>query len=926
MGRLNRLNRPRAHRREAGYTLVELLVVVLLTGALAAIVGSLAVHFGHVQQQQQERMAQLNLMNDASTMLDQDVRDATVLRKGTAHELDLLISRADPEDGQTRCADRDWVIDPDTHTISLTSVVYEKPDCTGATAPLPTTQLTIPRVDVDTSTFTYTMRGQLGGHQINLANLADGQIQNGHDIGEIDWTWSTQAYADGTQSMPLAFTDSANIQADGTDPATRSTALQASPAVLTVITTPEGKVAPTLQWVDPNPDITTSYTVLRDAYPEGEPDNGDLMKFDAVFTPSDPATHTWTWTDNKAGQALPAGWTARYSVMAGLKDNTWGPESNIVATGLRPDQVQNVIATGHPTSISLTWDPQVGATGYDIYRDGNLIAWTTGHDSTSFTDQPGVLGWAGSGYGHSHTYNVVAVNRWEDLLTTGIVNKPLDPTHTPPYTVTQEYMAATTRLASADTPAAGAFTAPAAPTITVTPTTSWGMTVAWTPAPWVGSGPTSKDGVARDRGWVVSTNGSPSASPDGTWTPEWGGAETTAGTTSRLVSYTQGQVAGQYRTYTAATVNPVGASPASSPVTGLQRPPTPTCTANATSTRAATVTVDRPAIPSAYTASSVSGGVKADGASSVTGTGVQAGTTFGIDGLMHATTSTFTAANQNGSPANGGWSDSTNCATTTATLGVTITGWSSSTRTINATASAQNGSSQNITLEGVATIGGLSGTWDPLPDGTGYTVTARNSDGVNNVAARVGVATKVLAAPGAPGCTTSVSGGVGNASLTVSGGAQVKLGSGGTVYASPRTYVGLSGGTYTGYARNTSSDGYNVSYSGWSNCGSGFIPTVIGSGYSGWDDICAAHAGDGAVRDQLFSSAVSQANPQNETINAPELDATAAVLLSQNADGSYRCGFSVAYQGWTSRGATGNVYFGTVVMGWNSGGGGVIFN
>ena len=185
MGRRHSLDQPRDVRRDAGYTLVEMLVAVMLMGALAAIVGSLAVHFGHVQQQQQERMAQLNLMNEASTMLDQDVRDATVLRKGTAHELDLLISRADPEDGQTRCADRDWVINPDTHTISLTSVVYEKPDCTGATAPLPTSQWTIPRVDVDTSTFQYTMRGQLGGHQINLANLPDGKIQNGHDIGEI---------------------------------------------------------------------------------------------------------------------------------------------------------------------------------------------------------------------------------------------------------------------------------------------------------------------------------------------------------------------------------------------------------------------------------------------------------------------------------------------------------------------------------------------------------------------------------------------------------------------------------------------------------------------------------------------------------------------------------------------------------------------
>ncbi len=106
---------------------------------------------------------------------------------------------------------------------------------------------------------------------------------------------------------------------------------------------------------------------------------------------------------------------------AGLKDGTWGPGSNMVATGLRPAQVQNVVATGHPTSVSLSWDAVEGATSYDVYRDGVLQAWTTGHDATSFTDQPGVYGWSGDGYGHSHKYEVVAVNRLFAFSGVGVV-------------------------------------------------------------------------------------------------------------------------------------------------------------------------------------------------------------------------------------------------------------------------------------------------------------------------------------------------------------------------------------------------------------------------------------------------------------------------------------------------------------------------
>ena len=83
-----------------------------------------------------------------------------------------------------------------------------------------------------------------------------------------------------------------------------------------------------------------------------------------------------------------------------------------------------------------------------------------------------------------------------------------------------------------------------------------------------------------------------------------------------------------------------------------------------------------------------------------------------------------------------------------------MTGISASTRTVNATAANGWGTSQNITLEGVRTDAGLSSSWDPLGDGTGYTVTARNSDGYNDVAAQAGIATATVATPGRPATPT----------------------------------------------------------------------------------------------------------------------------------------------------------------------------
>ncbi|WP_448058737.1 hypothetical protein [Cellulomonas hominis] len=795
------LTRPRRANADAGATLIELIVAIVVSAVLFAVLATLVVHASGNGVDHSERTAEWNTMNEASTLLDHDVRDAQVIRTADADHLVMLVVRGEG------CGIRDWKIDPATRELTLTTTVYEQASCSGPTGKA-RLDITVPRV-TEATEFTY--KGW------DTLTPLPAPVEQPKYISVVGWTIDAQPYTTRT-GQTLTLSTAAPADPTGHDPANDATVVRGAAPVLKVITNPAGKEQPDLSWTDLSPSVTQSWVVWRTTAPDGVTSGPLAQGTTPVAWPADGVS---TWTDT----TLPAGFTAVYSVQARLTDGTYGPVSNTVVTGIRPAMVTGVTATGQPTAVKVTWDPATGATGYQVYRDDTLAVYVT---DPTWTDGPGQSGWTGDGYGHAHKYRVVAVNQWEDLLTTGTKG-----THLAPGEVASKAYTGGVRLVSADSSAAGAFTAPDPPTITVTPNTTWGMTVAWAPAPWTGAGPTSEGGVARDRGWTTDTNGSTGATANGTWTAEWAGAENAPGTTSRLVAYTQAQSAGQYRSYRAMTANAVGPSPASSTVTGLQRPPTPTCTATSASTRAATVTVDRPAIPSAYAASEVTGGVKADGAGSVTGTGQAAGATFSIDGLKHATGHTFTARNRNASPANDGWSDTTSCATTTRTLGIAISGWSSSTRSITATAAAQEGSSRNITLEGVATLGGTSGTWDPLSDGTGFTVTARNSDGVNDVAAAASVSTKVLAAPPAPACTATMTVSSEPGAITVSGGDQVRLGSSGIAYASPRSYSGLSAGTYTGYTRSTTSDGYNTAWSGWSACAS---RTVIDPYPSAWGD------------------------------------------------------------------------------------------
>ncbi|GEM_PF-616633 len=158
-------------------------------------------------------------------------------------------------------------------------------------------------------------------------------------------------------------------------------------------------------------------------------------------------------------------------------------------------------------------------------------------------------------------------------------------------------------------------------------------------------------------------------------------------------------------------------------------------------------------------------------------------------------------------------------ASTTAQTAPVITVSTRTTRRIAASFSSNGlASESSIALSGTGTTSGKSGSWDPLVDGKSYTVQATSSDGFNVTTGSLATSTPTLPRPGAATCVATLTDAVAPGALTVSGGDQVRLGTGGTVYSGPRSYASLSAGTYVGYARNTNSDGYNEYTSAWDAC------------------------------------------------------------------------------------------------------------
>ncbi|NTW41805.1 MAG: hypothetical protein HGA44_18310, partial [Cellulomonadaceae bacterium] len=697
-----------------------------------------------------------------------DVNDALSIRAADAQQLTLAVIR----DGV--CVVRDYTADEVAHTLSVVTTFYEQESCSGASEATPPKVLLVRYTQP--GTFTY------WGESETIA--IPSPVEDVRNITRVQWELAAEPYID-RDAPDVTLMSSQFFDGRGESSGSGTPELQAKRPALTLTTAIPGKDAPTLTWTDSTPTLTQGWVLTRAREWEGE----RAGSFLAIAWPAG-ATTTFTDTTLKAGER------ASYVIYAVLKDGSNGPTSNVVDTGLRPLAPEGVTATGQPTDIKIDWAPSNGATGYDVYRDGVLVA-NVG-DVTTWTDA--------LTYGHAHGYRVVATNRWEQRLTTGT-----EAGRVPLGAVIDQAYTGGVRLASAQTADSGAFTAPPPPTLKATPTTTWSTTVAWdqNAAAWVGAGPSTKNGHARVETWDTTTHQDSDVT-----TMLW--TATPAATTTR----THGsRTPGSTDYYEARSCNQAGCSPWGATVAAIQRPPAPaTCTTGGASTRGMQVTVTPATMATPATGYRVAGGTGAP-----TGGAAQATPVFNIDQLAHSTAHVFTAATQNASPANGGWSDGTTCQGTTATLAVAITGTSSTTRSVSASMGVTNGTGSSLTLEGVRTDQNVgSATWDPLADGTGFTVTARNSDGYNNVVDQRAVSTQVLTAPSAPTCTVTVVDADAPGSITVGGGDQVRLG-GGSASASPHSYGSLSAGTYVGYARRMTSDGYNTAYSGWDGCPSATI-------------------------------------------------------------------------------------------------------
>lgn len=574
-----------------------------------------------------------------------------------------------------------------------------------------------------------------------------------------------------------------------------------------------GVDAPVLEWVDKSPELTASWTVYRVANPEGA-GSGASTTWTAVMRLGAEAT---TFRD----VSLPDGYSAQYIVVATLKDGRDGPSSNQVATGLRP-AVPAITATGRQSAIALSWTRTDGADSWDLYRDGALYkSWssmkaaaTVGASTVAWTDPTGT--------GHAHEYAVVAINRWERAATVTTAQGVRDPgAQANQLEVGTDSAAAfgapgltATRLVST---ASGAWSAPLAPTAVTAanrqpadidnPDSTWEtvVDVTWTASAWTGG--YSAAAAEATRYALVRGSTTVRTGVQDTKASDDGNAPRGATSTYKV---------------TASTLAPHPLTGGTGTTSLLTWPAAPSCTATPggggqPATRAATVSVAAPG------GQAVTGLRQRIRSGEIRATSTDAWTT-----LAHSTTHYWRgqASNTGGY---GPWSPE--CSTTTDVLAVRISGASWTTRSVVADADATNGTSRSIGVDEKGySVPGTHLEYDQLEDGQPWTVTASNTDGFNTVTDRrsgsagvpnstndPGFRTPPLVAP-TPTCAATVTDSQAPGAITVGGGDQVKLGSGGTVYAGPRSYSGLAAGTYVGYARNVISDGHNSATSGWDAC------------------------------------------------------------------------------------------------------------
>lgn len=900
-------------RRDDGLTLAEILVAIALAG-IAAVIGLTLLRAPiHAHTMLRDESDVENQQLNATDGLYLDVSDAIRVIEADAAKMvvdiarpavDLSLEGAD--DKGMVCVRRTWQVeDPQTVTASYDASVT----WTGANLVMLTQQFATSSCQGDLSeAVKHEVIGDhllvaLGPFSFFTRNAPDDPMPqpisvtkslDSNDIFHIVSmsvdvnSRSARMHNDRPMISGAAF---GKMSAPGTG----VQELQMKAPILRVVTTSgtavpkrdEGVDAPVLEWTDSTANAAAGWAVYALRYPTGTPEGerGQYRQVGYVINADPTATsQTLTWVDRD----IEPGNTAQYVVRAVRSSQEGGPQSNSVMTGVRP-AAPALTVTGRDTAIDLSWTVPSGTMSFDLYEDGKLAYHLT-RSSYGETGTPYTYA-VNRGAGHVHVYQVVAVNRWESKWWCGS-----DTCQAPvgTYDTAATGQAGSVRVVSN---AAAAWTAPVAvtglgadnrlPADQANPSSSWDSTVdlSWTAPAWPGApawmAHSSNDSGASATVFTTGKNALTAAKNAVRYKVDRGATSVRTGLTTASTTDT-GASRGATSQWTVTTSSVAGSNPTRQPAFAgagastdlLTWPAAATCTATkgasgSQTTRAATVTAAR---PSGQEVTGTRIRLAGDGS-------LKTGDLAAWTELGHSATHSWRAQARNGA---GYGPFGTTCSATTDVLAITVSSASSTTRSVTAAATATNGTSQTIGLSGQSTVGGTSATWDPLTHGSAFTVTATNSDGFNNVTATRDIATPTVPAPGAPSCSLTVNASASFGRITISGGDQVKLGSSGSAYGSPRSFGSLSAGGYTGYARNTNSDGYNTSYSGWSNCGSGeIVPLVSGNpgpGYSG-SDPCNAYLG---YAGGLFDASRTMASGNGVNIGQP--------MVSGYTPGAYQYG------------------------------------